>query len=282
MSARLIVMLLVATGSVIATGGARSQQRPSLAWEKVWIPAGEIRLEANVVKPAGKGPFPVVIISHGSTGKGRFPATQTLRPEFVGSEFLRHGFAVVAPMRRGRGESGGSYNEPYDCDAGLSEMGLKNAIEDTGHVVEYVRKLPYADASRMVLAGHSRGGILSVAYASQRPGVARAVVNFVGGWTSDGCSAQAGQFNEAVFAEAGKAGAARVPMLFLYADNDSYYSPASIRGFAGLFGKAGGPVVLKVYERAGRDGHSLFAHPGLWSGDLEEFLRQHNLAPRAP
>jgi dienelactone hydrolase len=265
--------------ALTATAQAWAQPRPSLQWEKAWIPAKDVRLEANIVKPAGSGPFPAVIVSHGSTGKGRIAPTQSLRPDFVGTEFLKHGFVVVAPMRRGRGESGGSYDEPYDCDYRSSARGLQNAIEDMEHAVEFVRKLPYVDASRLVLSGQSRGGILSVAYAARRPDVARAVVNFVGGWTSDGCSEKAGRFNEAVFKDAGAAaGAARVPMLFLYAANDSYYQPDAIRSFAGVFGSAGGNVTLKLYGPAGKDGHGLFAHPDLWRSDLGSFLQKLGLS----
>jgi dienelactone hydrolase len=248
-------------------------QRPTLQWEKVWIPAGDVRLEANIAKPEGNGPFPAVIVSHGSTGNGRFPPTQTMRSDFVASEFLKHGFVVIAPMRRGRGESGGSYDEPYDCEYGLAARGLQNAIADTQHVVDYVRKLAFVDASRLLLSGHSRGGILSVVYAARRPGAVRGVVNFVGGWTSDGCSERAGRFNEKLFEDAGAAQGA-VPMLFLYAGNDSYYTPDSIRNFATLYGKSGANVTLKLYDSAGRDGHSLYAHPDLWRSDLGAFLQK--------
>jgi dienelactone hydrolase len=275
---RFALCLIIAIVPALSIQDARSQQRPSLSWESVWIPAKDIKLEAGIVKPEGNGPFPAVIISHGSTGKGRLAPTRTLRSEFVGSEFLRHGFVVVAPMRRGRGESGGRYDEPYECDHGAAARGLQNAIEDTDHVMAYVRNLPYVDGSRIVLAGHSRGGILSVAYASQRPGVARGVVNFVGGWTSDGCSERAGRFNEMVFRDAGAASAAaRVPMLFLYAENDSYYSPESIRNFGALFENGGGTVFLRLYRAVGRDGHGLFAHPSIWKDDLGFFLQKLEL-----
>lgn len=283
MSTRPIVIcafLVMAFG--LAVQDAHSQQRPKLNWETIWIPANErgvqdpvrdIKLEANIVKPDGKGPFPVAIISHGSTGRGRVPVRQTLRSDFVASEFLKHGFAVVAPMRRGRGASGGAYDEPYDCDASAAAGGLQNAMQDTDHVVAYVRTRPEFDSSRLVLSGNSRGGILSVLYASQRLGVARGVVNFVGVWTNDTCSSRAGGFNEKVFRDAGTApAAAHVPMLFLYAGNDSHYAPDSARNFAALVQQSGGSVQLQLYGAVGSDGHRLFAHPDVWGPDFHGFL----------
>jgi dienelactone hydrolase len=271
---RIALFSLVVIALAVTERDAHPQQRPALSWERIWIPAGEIKLEANVVKPGGSGPFPVVIISHGSTGRGQVPVSRTMRPDFVASAFLKHGFAVVAPMRRGRGESGGSYDEPYDCDYGAAARGLGNAMKDTDHVIAHLARLPYVDKTRLVLSGQSRGGILSVAYAARWPDRVRGVVNFAGGWTSDGCSEQAGRFNETVFRDAGTAAAtARIPMLFLYAGNDSYYSPASIRDFARPFEKDG-RVLLRLYGPVGSDGHALFAHPDVWAPDFHEFLRK--------
>jgi dienelactone hydrolase len=260
---------------------AAQTPRPKLSWEKVWIPAkygssgsaGEdIRLEAHIVKPEGNGPFPVAIISHGSTGKGKWPVRLTMRADFAASEFLKHRFVVVSPMRRGRGESGGTYDEPYDCTESAFAAGLQRAIEDTDHVIEYVKKLPYVDSSRIILSGQSRGSILSVVYASRKPGLARGVVNFAGGWSTDRCSSQAGGFNEKMFREAGAA--SKIPMLFLYSENDSYFSASSMAGFGSAFENAGGTVVMRLYPPVGNEGHSLFAFPEVWRADFQQYLEK--------
>ena len=88
-------------------------------------------------------------------------------------------------MRRGRGASDGEHAEHEGaCLHETLNPGLMRGIEDVDAAMAYVRAQPWADSDRVVIAGQSRGGILSVAYAAERPGVVRAVINFAGGWTS--------------------------------------------------------------------------------------------------
>ena len=59
--------------------------------------------------------------------------------------------------------------------------GLRHALtRDPGR-----GRQPWADASRLLMAGTSRGGFLSVVYAGERPQRVKGVVNFVGGWTGE-------------------------------------------------------------------------------------------------
>ena len=141
--------------------------------EQVWIPlktssffGGEriIKLEGTLYKPEGNGPFPLVIASHTSTGAGKISASQTLRPEMLARLMMDRGIAVLAPMRKGRGASEGSYSEPYQCDYGQHAAGLRSAIEDTDAAVAFAKTLPFVDPSRIVLAGASRGGKIGRAH----------------------------------------------------------------------------------------------------------------------
>ena len=261
------LLTLVATAAPAQPARVDSQQ--------VWIPArtstlfsGEkaIKLEATLYKPEGPGPFPLLLFSHGSTG-GVIPATNTLRPDWLAGLALERGFVVLAPMRRGRGASEGSYDESYRCDFGLYQTGMRLAVEDTDAALAYAKSLPYVDATRVVLAGASRGGILSVVYAARRPGAALGVVNFVGGWHGATCNAG---FNTATFAEAGKA--VKVPSLWLYAENDRYYSPAFIEGYAKAYADAGAKMHLRIYPFANGDGHGFYRRELQWQKDLGEFL----------
>ena len=264
--------------ALAALGQASAQD-----FEGVWIPMqtssfvfGEktIRLEATLYRPKGDGPFPIVIVSHGSTG-GKIPPTQTLRPSSTAPLLLERGFVVLAPMRRGRGASDGSYNEPYGCDLGGANRGLENALEDLEAAVAFVRTLPYVDSSRLVLMGASRGGLLSLAYAARRPAAVRAVINFVGGWHGDGCPAD---FNASVYEKAGAA--SKVPTLWLYAENDRMYSASSIKRYASIYERAGGQIIFRLYPPAGPDGHYLTRYPELWRKDIGAFLDGLGFTPR--
>jgi len=105
-------------------------------------------------------------------------------------------------VRRGRGASGGEYLETYGCMPSRLWPGIERGIEDLDAVLDFVRRQSWADPSRLVMGGQSRGGILSVAYAGRRPDVLKGVVNFAGGWTGEGCD-QHRSFNAQVFRGAG-------------------------------------------------------------------------------
>lgn len=248
-------------------------------WEEVWIPSKEkrffggivdIKLQATLYKPAGNGPFPLIVLNHGSTGPGYTPVSQTFRWPDLSQIFLDRGFVVLAPMRKGRGQSEGSYGERYERNFGSGESGMKQGMEDLDSVFAFAKTLSYVDSSRVLISGISRGGILSVVYAAKRQGNVVGVINFVGGWFSDRWSAEAGSFNEHVFRDAGTG--AKVKNLWLYAANDSFYSAESIRNFAALFQGSGGKLDLRLYGNVGRNGHSLASYPSVWHADLSSYL----------
>jgi len=183
---------------------------------------------------------------------------------------------VVAPMRRGRGASDGDYRESYGCDSAALTSGVARAVEDVDAVVAWLDTQAWADAGRLVIAGISRGGFLSVVYAGERPQRVKGVVNFVGGWTGERCDGAGGNFNAASLGAAGRA--SRVPMLWLYGDLDHYYGPASIRAYHDAFIKAGGRGALHIYPRYG---HDVANHPGLWEATADAYLTELGLtAPR--
>jgi dienelactone hydrolase len=223
----------------------------------VRIPLGEpgrggtpATLEATLYRPPGDGPHPVAIFHHGSTGGGNVPLSVTLRPSRQAAFFVGQGLAVLAPMRRGRGASDGVYAEREGpCEAHTLSAGVMRAIEDADAALAYLRAQPWADPARVLVAGQSRGGLLAVAYAAERPGAARGVINFAGGWTSQRCDDAGRGFNQAAFAAAG--GRTRIPMLWLYAEEDSYYSAAWIRRYHEAFAQAGGVATLRLFPGFG-------------------------------
>jgi dienelactone hydrolase len=236
-------------------------------------------LEATLYRPAGAGPHPVLLFNHGSTGGGTVAPGVTMRASRQAQFFVERGFAVLAPMRRGRGASDGAHAE-YEgtCEAGVLGGGLARAIEDADAAMAYLRAQPWADPARMLIAGQSRGGILSVAYAAERPGTVRAVINFAGGWTSQRCDDAGRGFNRATFAAAG--GRTPVPMLWLYAEDDGYYSAAWIRRYHEAFAQAGGVATFHLFPPFGGEGHRLVDRVEIWKAAADDSLRRLNLVPR--
>lgn len=268
---RSMVALVAASAALLA-----SAQTP----ETLFIPIkakdksgvmSELRLEATVYRPAIEGKRPVVIINHGSTGNGRVPTTTTNKYEKQANFFLDRGFAVIAPMRKGRGKSEGTYAESEEqvCNFDEWSPGLASALEDLEGVIDYVSVLPYVDASRIVLVGMSRGGFLAVAYSArgQARQQVKGVINFVGGWVRDRC---ADDFNRESFATFGRQ--AQHKMLWLYADNDSNYGETAVRSYAKAFHDAGGQMGFKLYSGIPGEGHLLQNHLAVWEADADRFF----------
>jgi len=240
-------------------------------------PAGiqTLSLEATLYQPAGRGPFPLVVLSHGTPREARQRrAMGRLRFNAQGWEFVSLGFAVVIPMRRGYGHSEGDYAEEEGfCDRALFyEAGMESA-QDLLATVRYLSSLPFIDPHRIVLAGHSSGGFASLALASKGfPGLV-GVINFAGGRGSmkeKNCSPA-----NLVAACARFGRTSRVPTLWLYAENDTYFPPWLAREMYGAFRQAGGQAQLVMLPAFAEEGHFLFSDVrGLaqWTPAVNRFL----------
>jgi predicted peptidase len=59
---------------------------------------------------------------------------------------------------------------------------------DLGVVTDGLAKRSDIDPKRVVIAGVSRGGLLSLAFAARNPGSFVGAINFVGGWMDQECA----------------------------------------------------------------------------------------------
>jgi len=111
--------------------------------ERLSYPNGGIRLGGTVLTPSGKGPFPAVVMVHGSNVQPR----EGYR--FLGGDyFARHGIATLIYDKRGVGESGGKWlGAPLDTLAGDALAG-----------VQLLQGRPDIDRRRIGLYGISQGG----------------------------------------------------------------------------------------------------------------------------
>ncbi|RZJ12968.1 MAG: hypothetical protein EOP39_02255 [Rubrivivax sp.] len=251
--------------------------------ETVWIPmqaeanAAPVQLEATLHRPSGAVPVPVVMFHHGSSG-GPIPPSYTEQAAGLARFLNARGIALLVPMRSGRGRSEGPDNEqPSECTLPATEAGMRNASASLDASMAWLRAQSWADMSRVVMAGHSRGGILSVVYAANHPAAVRGSINFSGGWKDDRCGEV--DVNEAIFRAAG-ASAERAPALFLYARKDGFYADASMERYGRVFQEAGGLVTFRFYELGDVNGHLLFRRKqSLWEPDVDAFLAQVGLIP---
>lgn len=243
-------------------------------WEEVRIPlplspekpGPAPTLQATWYPSRLGGRAPCVILNHGSTGSGRINPKTVWRAWGEALVFRELGYAVLVPMRRGRGTSEGEFREETLFVSQKNQLEL--ALADLETAMTYLRAKPEIDPGRIIVAGQSRGGFLAVVYAGRYPDKVVGVVNFSGGWWGEH-TARAG-FNLSEFRQAGRN--SRVPMLWLYADNDSLYSMPWVEKAYGEFTAAGGHGTLFKGQGVPRDGHFLSMWTGQWREAAEAYL----------
>ncbi|WP_083383915.1 MULTISPECIES: dienelactone hydrolase family protein [Cupriavidus] len=263
-----------------AAGGVARAQPPRIEEDVVKVPkpAGPfiIELEATIFKPAGDGPFPLVVINHGKThGRPAFQARARYAAQ--SAEFVKRGYVVILPMRQGFAKSGGPY---IGGGCNVARNGLAQA-EDVIATLDYMRTRPYVDMSRIVVIGQSHGGLTTMAFGTlSYPGV-RGVINFSGGLRDDACP---GWQADLVEAFAGYGRLARYPSLWFYGDNDSFWpAPLPARMFHAYRAEAegaGADARLVDYGNFDGDAHRLFgsrAGMAVWLPEVARFFRELGL-----
>jgi dienelactone hydrolase len=280
-----ILLLLSVIMLCCQAPAARAQAAATFAREELLIPmaaAGPAGLEALLVKPAGDGPFPLALINHGSPRNAAERPLMTpaqMNAQLV--EFARRGFVAVAVMRRGYGASPGGWAEGIGACAhpGYASAGAAGAA-DLRSAVAYLSTRPDVDAKRVLAVGISAGGFATVALTADPPKGLVAAISFAGGRGSEAPDTVCSE-NELVAAFAGFGARSRVPMLWVYAENDHFFGPALAQRFKDAFASAGGQVSFVKAPAFGEDGHLLFSSPGeaVWEPIVDDFLRAQGLVP---
>jgi dienelactone hydrolase len=199
--------------------------------------------------------------------------------------FARRGYVVVMPLRRGFGATGGEFAE----DAGSCRKpdylhGETAAADDVMAAYDYARTLPYVDRSRMILAGQSAGGIVSMfAAATRAPEGLVAVLGFAAGRGGNPdirpgvpCAVEP---MAKMFDVMGKT--IKVPVLMHYAENDKYFNPATSKLWYDRFVAAGARVQYVMQPAFGKDGHYLFGEligVRYWLPAVEKFFATNHVA----
>jgi len=235
-------------------------------------------MRVRVFRPAGKGPFPLAIVNHGSpVDASQRPAMELPTFPTASNWLLARGYAVALPLRRGYGQTGGPWIEGYgSCrNPDYSRAGLATA-DDIQSVMDFFRDRSDLERDRILLVGWSAGGWGSIATASRNPRSVFAVVNLAGG--RGGNPAAGNCTPERLVAAAGRYGAtARIPSAWLYSANDRFFGPDLSRAMFDAYVGAGGRAEYVSLPAFGADGHRVFpAVDGraLWQPAVEKFLAQ--------
>lgn len=238
-------------------------------------------------RPQGIGPFPWLVLSHGTAttleanlAKGRYRPLNPVR------EWVRRGYAVFVPMRRGYGAKEGQHlGDAYgSCSRPDFRRAGEGAALDLLATVEWAKAQRDLDPKRWLLAGQSAGGFASIYTASKRPEGLVAVLAFSSGRGGDPDKRPGEPCGSDKMAElyASIAPSIAVPVLWFYARNDEFIGERVQKLWFDSFRSGGGrgELVVIPHFRPAR-GHGVFpAQSGtpFWTEAVVGFFRSQGIA----
>jgi pimeloyl-ACP methyl ester carboxylesterase len=134
---------------------------------------------------------------------------------------------------------------------------------------------------KVIVVGQSAGGWAAIALSSLNLPAVKAIITFaagrggrVGGKPNNNCAP-----DKLVEATGDFGHTARTPMLWIYAENDTFFGPALSKRMHEAYTGAGGTAEYRMLPPFGGDGHFLIGSPEaipLWAPLVSEFLDQHS------
>ncbi|HSL50237.1 MAG TPA: dienelactone hydrolase family protein [Candidatus Deferrimicrobiaceae bacterium] len=113
-------------------------------------PGAPVSIEATLIRPAGPGPFPAVVLLHGCAGV----EAQSLR---WARRLADRGYvALVLDSFGPRGIEG-------DCRSGPDDPPITARFDDAFGALRYLQSLAYVRAERVAAIGWSQGGVYAMA-----------------------------------------------------------------------------------------------------------------------
>ncbi len=286
-----VAILAVAFACLALPAAAEDAAAEQRIQEEVWALSLPVPMFAYVVRPVGGGPFPLVVMNHGVSLN---PKERSFFPlvEFRDAAmwFARRGNLVVAPVGSGYGAVAHDLPElgiygPFFSKIGkcanpnFRDAGLAVALVDLW-IIEYMTKEKMTVPRDVVVVGQSAGGWAAIALSSQNPPAVRAIITFaagrggrVDGKPNNNCAPD--KLVEAT-GEFGRS--ARVPMLWIYAENDTFFGPALSKRMHDAYTNAGGKAEYHMLPPFGSDGHFLIGSAEsipMWAPLVSRFLERN-------
>jgi dienelactone hydrolase len=224
-------------------------------------PDPAVAAHAVLFRPPGNGPFPLALIAHAST-QNALRRAQMPQPEYraLAAWLVARGYAVLVSERPGHGATGGKYLEDQGgCDeADYSRAGYATA-DSIKAALNYLREEPFIRRDGAVIVGHSAGAWGALALASEDPKAISAIIAFApgrGGHANDAanqvCAPHTLVSSASEFGED-----AHVPVTWMVAANDSYFSPEFSKAMVDAFHAGGDKVDFRILPAFGSEGHWL-------------------------
>lgn len=236
--------------------------------EEVKFPSKNLTLHGFIYKPKGAGPFPAILMNHGSE---QFPKSG----QGVVEPYVNKGYVVFFPHRRGQGYSSSQsdyimdlINRETATTLGRKFVELQEThLDDTIAALSYLKQIPYVDTDRIVMIGASFGGIQTVLATEKQIGI-RASVAFAPAamaWAS--LPLLQSRLIQAVRL-------ATVPIMLIQAENDYDLTPT--KTMARELEKANKPHKLLIFPAFGSthaEGHGFSVRgSNIWGDEVFSFL----------
>ncbi len=271
--ARRFSIALPLTAAAIGSAAHAAPLDPTVNEHIVMLPVvsngSKLQFETTIFRPPGDGPFPLLVMNH---GKDRGNPAKQARDRFLAMsrEFVKRGYAVAVPMRKGFSASGGTYSD-FGCN--MTDNGQQQA-DDIESALSVLVQQPWVDKDRILIAGQSYGGLATMAFGTRNfPGV-RGLLNFAGGLRIDGSSCD--WKSSLVNAFSAYGARTTLPSLWFYGENDSYFDHSLAARLQQAYQTAGGPSQLITYGKFKNDAHGMIgSRDGVptWLPETERFLK---------
>lgn len=212
----LVACLFIVAAALVAARAASNA-------ETVRYRSGDEIVERYLVTPAGKGPFPAVVVIHewwGLNDQVKEEARRLAAEGYV---------ALAVDLYRGRVAT--ASDEAHELSRGLPE---DRARRDLQAAFEFLAARPEVRADRIGSIGWCMGGGYSLQLALDEPRLAAAVI-YYGRLATD----------ESALSRL------RAPVLGLFGEEDGGIPASSVRAFESTLKRLGKPVEIHLYPGAG-------------------------------
>jgi dienelactone hydrolase len=285
---RFAAAVLLLTSLVASSRAADDQAAQLRIQEEIWALPLPIPMFAYVVRPVGDGLFPLAIMNHGVSLN---PRDRSLFPlvEFRDAAvwFARRGYFVVAPVGSGYGASATDVPErgiygPFFSKVGkcsnpnFRDPGLAVAQVDLW-IIDFMASENRILPNDVIVVGQSAGGWAAIALSSLNPPPVKAIITFAAGrgGRMDGKPNNNCAPDRLVEATGEFGRTSRVPMLWIYIENDTFFGPALSKRMHEAFTAAGGKAEYHLLPPFADEGHFLVGSASsisMWSPLVEGFL----------
>lgn len=204
-------MLLLAFAFCISARAADLPGEFSLKGDHWTYVDGEFAMSGILLKPAGKGPHPVVLISHGLGGTAESFGMMKAR------EMVKWGMVCIAPDYTHSAKSmRGAPGEKSSARGPMSNVGASpENIRRAQTCLDLLKAMPEVDATRLAAYGHSMGGFVTIGLAAAGAPLKAAAITGSGVAPAAGAAAPSAVTAEKI----------RIPFLMLHGGNDTTVRP---------------------------------------------------------